>query len=347
MRFLILSITALVLAATLYASNAAAEIVASFDPAAGEFPEAVAPDRFGNVYVSLTGDRGEIRRLNGNGEIEAFFQLEPAPLGSFGILGLATDHYGHVFAAIASFNPATHGVWQIEPDGTGFRIPGTEDILMPNDLDFDRHGNLYVTDTIMGAVWRIGTLQPEGRPVDLWVQDAVLHASGSLNQNVDLGANGIAIEENEVFVAVTEGARVVSIEIQPDGSAAQPEIFAEHPDLLAVDGLDIDHRGQLYGAVVGLRGQGLGRIMRIREDAAPEPVLGPSDGLQFTTNLAFSPRSRGRQEVFVANWDVVAQSFGIEPAPAIHAFRLGPPTIRPEREAPAQCFSTELFNPKR
>ncbi|RFF26308.1 MULTISPECIES: SMP-30/gluconolactonase/LRE family protein [unclassified Wenzhouxiangella] len=325
MRSLLLSITAICLLATIPVSNAGAEIIRSFDPSAGEFPEDVAPDRFGNLYVSITGDRGEIRRLDGQGGASPFFELDPAPLGSFGILGLTTDHYGHVYAAVASFDPATHGVWHIDSDGEGFRIPGSEEILMPNDLDFDRRGNLYATDTIMGAVWRIGPSRPNGRPVELWIHDPMLQASGALNPEVNLGANGIAIDDREVFVAVTEGASVVRIEIQPDGSAGAPEIFAQHPDLFAVDGLDIDHRGRLYGAIVGLRGEGLGRIMRIQPDAAPEPVLGPEDGLQFPTNLAFAKRAAGRQQIYVANWDVVAANLGVEPKPAVHTFHLGPP----------------------
>jgi sugar lactone lactonase YvrE len=343
MRALILSTFAIVVVTI--GSVANASIVESFDPAQGEFPEDVAPDRFGNLYVSLTGDLGEIRRVARDGEIETFSQLDPAPIASFGILGLATDHYGRVFAAVASFDPATHGVWQIDSNGDGSRIAGTENILMPNDLDFDRRGNLYVTDTIMGAVWRIGSDYRSGRSVDLWFQDALLQASGPLNPDVDLGANGIAIDGRDMYVAVTEGARVVHVEIEPDGSAGAAEVFAAHPDLFAVDGLEIDHRGQLYGALVGLRGQGLGRIVRIRSGRAPVPVLGPEDGLQFTTNLAFDPRGVGRRQVYVANWDVVAGDFGIEPAPAIHTFRLGPPRPGDDRIRPPRCFSIESLKP--
>lgn len=333
------------LIAGVFAPRVNAELLQAFDPTNGEFPESVAPDHRGNVYVSLTGSRGEIRRLDREGEMQSFFQLDPAPVESFGILGLATDHYGHVYAAIASFHPATHGVWQIDPDGSGFRIPGSEDILMPNDLDFDRHGNLYVTDTMMGAVWRIGTTQPEGRPVELWIQHDLLLASGPVNPNVDLGANGIAIKGSEVYVAVTEGARVVRIDISPDGSAGTPTVFAQHPDLLLIDGLDFDHRGRLYGAIVALRAQELGRIMHIRHDAAPEPVLGPGDGLQLPTNLAFANTQRGRGKVYVANWDIAADRLGIEPKPALHSFRLEPMQPMPERAAPDQCFRTPRSEP--
>lgn len=322
MKRLIANIVCTLLLAVVLAPRANAELVHAFDPAASEFPESVAPDHRGNVYVSMTGDRGEIRRFTSEGAMEVVFELDPAPVESFGILGLATDPFGRIYAAVASFNPATHGVWRINPDGGGFRIPGSEEIIMPNDLDFDARGNLYVTDTIFGAVWRIGSAGPDGRPVDLWVQDELLVGGGPVNENVDLGANGIAIDRGTAYVAVTERARVVAVDIQPDGTAGTPAVYAEHPDLLSIDGLDIDHLGRVYGAAVALRGQELGRIMRIRPDTAPEPVFGPADGLQLPTNLAFGTVRHGHQEIWIANWDVAAGQFGIDPQPALLKFKL-------------------------
>jgi sugar lactone lactonase YvrE len=301
---------------------ARAELLHAFDPSAGEFPESVVSDRVGNVYASLTGDRGEIRRFTRDGDMTTHFELDPAPVESFGILGLATDGGFRIYAAVASFNPLTHGVWRIGRTGEGFRIPGTEQIRMPNDLVFDRRGFLYVTDTIEGSIWRIGKNNGDGRPVERWVQDPLLMGDGSAERAVPLGANGIALGRHKLFVAVTERAHVVSIDIQRDGSAGAVEIFASHPDLFSVDGLTTDRDGVLYGAIVSLAGEGLGRIMRILPDDAPEAVLGPEDGLQFVTNLDFGSHGPDRDTLYVANWDVIAGEFGLTPEPAIHAFEL-------------------------
>lgn len=317
----IVTFTASILAGILFSTEARAELLHSFDPAAGEFPESVTTDRWGNVYVSLIGAAGEIRRLTRNGEMVPHFMMEPAPPPeSQGILGLASDGGGRVYAAVASFDPRTHGVWRINRSGNGFRIPGTEAITFPNDLVFDRRGFLYVTDTLEGAVWRIGHNNGDGRPVDRWVQDPLLMGDGSLGRASPLGANGIALGHKNLYVAVTEGARVVSVRISRDGSAGPAEVFAEHPDLFTIDGITTDGEGNLYGAVVSLNGTQLGRIMRIEKDAPPESILGPEEGLQMPTNLAFGTRHPNRNTLYVANWDAAAGELGLTPMPALHAF---------------------------
>lgn len=317
----IVTFTASILAGLLFSADARAELLHAFDPAVGEFPESVATDRWGNVYVSLIGETGEIRRLTRGGELVAHFEMDPSPTAeSQGILGLTTDGGGRIYAAIASFDPRTHGVWRINRNGNGFRIPGTEAITFPNDLVFDRRGFLYVTDTLEGAVWRIGHNNGDGRPVERWVQHPLLMGDGSLGRATPLGANGIALRRNNLYVAVTERARVVSIKILPDRSAGNVDIFAEHPDLLTIDGITTDRDGNLYGAIVALNGTALGRIMRIEEDAPPEPILGPEDGLQMPTNLAFGTHHPNHNTLYVANWDAAAGDLELTPMPALHSF---------------------------
>ena len=334
MSRLVTKIVCTLFIAVVLAPRANAEIIHAFDPAIGEFPESVATDRWGDVYVSLIGGAGEIRRFTRDGEMESFFQLDPPPPpDSQGILGLTTDGGGRIYAAVASFDPRTHGVWRIGRTGNGFRIPGTEAIVFPNDLVMDRLGFLYVTDTAQGAVWRIGHNNGFGRPVELWAQDPLLLGDGSAGRPVPLGANGIALGQQNLYVAVTEGARVVSIEIEPGPVRAAGEIsvHVEHPDLFLIDGITTDRDGRLFGAVVSLNGMALGRIMRIEPDAAPQPILGPEDGLQLPTNLTFGTRGRDRNKLYVANWDAAAGELGLTPMPALHAFELE------ARGRPAMC----------
>jgi hypothetical protein len=64
-----------------------------------------------------------------------------------GLLGLAVDASANLYAAVASFNPATHGVWRITRDGSGARLAGSQAMFFPNALAFDERGNLYVTSS--------------------------------------------------------------------------------------------------------------------------------------------------------------------------------------------------------
>ncbi len=313
----------LIFYALVYTPMVGAEELVAFDPGLNEFPESVSADVSGNVYVSLQGSNGEIWRIKPNGKMVTHFQLDPLPPeGSLGILGVLTDGPSQLFAAVASFYPTTHGVWLIKRNGKASRIEGSQNIIAPNDLAFDDDGNIYVTDVILGAVWRISREKKKSFSVELWVKDPLLAGDYSSGQGIPLGANGIAYHDGRIHVAVTERAHVVSFDILNDGSAGPAEIYADHPSLFTIDGITVDHEGTVYGAVVALGGLSLGRVMRIEEGEVPVDILGPADGLQFITSLTFGSHPTDCDYLYVVNWDVVAAGNGLPPKPALHGFVL-------------------------
>ena len=107
-----------------------------------------------------------------------------------------------------------------------------------------------------------------------------------------------------------------------NGSAGPAEIYAAHPSLFTIDGITVDHEGTVYAAVVALGGLSLGRVMRIEEGEVPVDILGPADGLQFITSVAFGSHPTGCNILYVVNWDVVAAGNGFPPKPALHGFVL-------------------------
>jgi len=304
---------------------AVADELVAFDPGLNEFPESVSADVSGNIYVSLRGERGEIRRIKPNGEMVPHFQLSPPPpAGSLGILGVLTDGPDQLFTAVASFHPDTHGVWLVRRNGKANRIEGSQNMIAPNDLVLDDDGNIYVTDLLLGAVWRISrgkgndySVEPEP-----WVVDPLLKGNDSSGQGIPLGANGIAYHDGKIHVAVTERAHIISFDIMEDGSAGPAEVYAAHPGLYLIDGITVDSEGVLYGAVVALGGVSLGRIMRIEQGQAPEIILGPADGLQFATSVTFGSHPTDCNTLYVVNWDLLALVFGLTPKPALHGFVL-------------------------
>ena len=302
---------------------AGAEELITFNPGLNEFPESVSADVSGNVYVSLRGEKGEIRRIKPNGKMVLHFQLDPLPPeGSLGILGVLTDGPDKLFAAVASFHPATHGVWLVKRNGKAHRIEGSQNIFAPNDLTIDDDGNIYVTDVILGAVWRMSPEEYGGYTVQLWVIDPLLAGNGISGQGIPLGANGIAYHDGRIHVAVTERAHIVSFDVLNDGSAGPAEIYAAHPSLFTIDGITVDHEGTVYAAVVALGGVSLGRVMRIEEGQVPVEILGPADGLQFITSLTFGSHPTDCDYLYVVNWDVLAATIWLTPKPALHGFVL-------------------------
>jgi sugar lactone lactonase YvrE len=244
------------------------------------------------------------------------------PEGSLGILGVLTDGPSQLFAAVASFHPATHGVWQIKINGKAHRVEGSEIMIAPDDLVSDEDGNIYVTDLVAGAVWRMSPEGQEGYEVQLWAFDPLLAGNGISGQGIPLGANGIAYHDGRIHVAVTERAHIVSFDVLNDGSAGPAEIYADDLSLYLVDGITVDHEGTVYAAVVAIGGVTLGRVMRIEEGQVPVEILGPADGLQLITSLTFGSHPTDCDYLYVVNWDVLAATIGLTPKPALHGFVL-------------------------
>jgi sugar lactone lactonase YvrE len=302
-----LAVTALLIPSA-PAQAAEIETLVTYDLAAGELPEGVAVDKRGNIFVSLTAPVSEIRKISPSGQQTTLVDLG---LGGFGPLGLAVDARGNVYAAAASFDPATQGVYRISPDGTATRLPGTEAIAFPNGIAFDQRGNLYVADST-GAVWRI----PRGGEAEVWSDDSLLVGDGSAGAGVPIGANGITFRTpKEIVVGNTDLATLVSIPILPDGSAGEAGVIVEDPAILGVDGLTVDARGTIYACVIAQS-----TIVRVGADGI-ETVADADDGIVGASSIAFGQGPRDHRSLYGVNFGV----FSPVPEPSLFRLPVGVP----------------------
>src|SRR4029453_8827570 len=120
-----------------------------------DMPEGIAIDRSGNIFIGnrrLTSNRPnadlrlcEVLRISPDHTVSVLATLDQGARNgpTSGTTGLAVGPRGEVFAALVSFHPATHGVWRIQRDGVAKHLAGSQEILLPNALVFDRAGNLY------------------------------------------------------------------------------------------------------------------------------------------------------------------------------------------------------------
>jgi sugar lactone lactonase YvrE len=221
---------------------------------------------------------GQVRKIGRDGS-ESTLATLIAPTSAPGVLGLAVDAPGNVYAAVSTFDPATSGVYRIARDGSFVRLPGTEAIAFPNGVTFDHRGNLYVTDTILGAVWRLAAA---GGPAELWFQSPLLLGTGDFGFGFPLGANGIAFRQNELVVSNTEGGRLLRIGINPDGSAGAAAVLAEGPALLAADGIAFDVHGNVWVAVIAQS-----TIVSVSPSGTITTVATAADGLDWASSIAF------------------------------------------------------------
>lgn len=226
----------------------------AFDGDAREFTEGVAVDADGNVFASVAPQGRLVRIAAGSNEAEDFGTIDGLREDDFGLLGLTVDANGNVYGGVVSENPDANGVWRFDAEsGDAERVPGTEEIAFANAVIVDGD-TIYVTDTTgpdgEGAVWRV----PEGGDAELWAQGGLLAGNGSFEFGFNLGANGIDVYNDTVYVGVTETAMIAAIPIEGDGSAGEVTTFADLSEaapggeLAAVDGIDIDDDGNVYVA---------------------------------------------------------------------------------------------------
>jgi DNA-binding beta-propeller fold protein YncE len=306
-----------------------AEII--FSLPAGNHPEGIAFDRSGNIYLGNrregTDVTFEILRISPDSDVSTFAVLGTEagadPTGA-GLLGLTTDPPGNVYAALVSSDPALHGVWRISADGSErSRLPGSQQMDFPNALTFDPRGNLYVTDSFEGAIWRF----PGSESGSLWTEHELLEPFPFDPAGIPLpGANGIAFSPpNHLYVANTEKGLIAQVPINlQDGSAGEPTLVAQAFELLTVDGLAVDVTGQIHGVIPAFAVLGISPLVRV--DPATGDTVATVDSsafgeFDFPLSLAFGRGARDHQSVYVANGDLPFLPGG--PGPGITQANVG------------------------
>jgi DNA-binding beta-propeller fold protein YncE len=204
------------------------------------------------------------------------------------------------------------------PDGSVDMITFGSGARVPNALTFDRAGNLYVSDSFQGAIFRIANARTcaPACTVTTLAHDPLLATAGF----PPFGANGIAFDENEsaLFVANTGDDRILKV----DKTSGAVAVFAE--SINGADGVAFDkHSGRLWvaanqadelvaldaatGLVVAKRGDFEG----IRRDGSPKGLLFPAslvivDDEIFVTNLALplTPMEGDEPEESVSRYTV-------------------------------------------
>jgi sugar lactone lactonase YvrE len=304
-RLLIVCALALMLALpSLAAASGHVTWIRTYNPAAGEFPEGIAVDKQGNIFVTMA-PIGQIRKISPQGTETLFYQF---PAGAM-LTGLAVDAPGNVYVGVFAQGADPGGVWRIDRDGeSAARLPGTERIFLPNGLAFDKQGNLYVTDTYVpsslppaGAIWRI----PRRGEAQLWLQDsALLGGLGGVPGYPPLGANGIDFRHNRLYIASTEKGLIAQVPVLPDGSPGALSIVAQGPELIMIDGIALDVHGVIYAALIGQN-----RIVAVNPASGIVTQLaGPADGVDGPASLAFGTGGGERQDLYFTNYAVLSQS---------------------------------------
>lgn len=292
-----------------------------FDPGRLEYPEGVAIDKVGNMYVSLGppgflgGGLGEIWKISPAGTSNMLAEFPGGP----GPAGLAVDAAGNLYFAFID------GVYRYGKFGSLEKLPGSQNIILANGLAFDKQGDLYVTDSIIGAVWRI-PLDGSGE-AQIWFLDELLVGCG----DIPIGANGIAYRQGSFFVANTSLGLILEIPMLADGSpnieqvgivAGDADCDPLNDELFSLDGIAFDVHGDIYAALVIQH-----KLVKIDlEGGSVTTLLTEADGLHNPASVAFGTGKGTRQQLFFTNYAVI-------PGPANS---LGPAILSLDVDVPGQ-----------
>ncbi|MEU6592420.1 hypothetical protein ABZ923_24865 [Streptomyces sp. NPDC046881] len=269
-----------------------ARVLAHFDLAAGQTPENIALDRDGSADVTFAFAR-QVAHVTPEGRTRVRATLpavaHPAtPLvHRAAVTGIARAHDGTLYVGYATGTDAT-GIWRLAPDGGApRRIAALPADGLPNGLALDeRRGVLYAADSVRGTIWRV---PQAGGTATAWATGRALAPLPGPPAH-GLGANGIKVRRDSVWVSNSDRGTLLRIPVGPDGSPGPVETRAD-----ALPGID-DFGFPGYGRSVLAALNSGSKVVLIRPDGTVTDVLTARDGLSNPTSVAV----RGRT-VYVPN----------------------------------------------
>jgi sugar lactone lactonase YvrE len=284
-------------------------------PAGALNPEGIAVEpRSGDVYVTGFNPAGtgpaQIYVFDDDGRFKRTITVSPS---SSALLGL-------------DFHPTTHRLLVID-FGAGNvldvnPITGAASVFMPatagdglNALTFDHAGNVYVSASFTGRVYRTG---PAGGAPIVWAQDPPPPAPQTLKPNgfPPFGANGLQFNSNEsaLFVANTANDTIVRI-ANNGGVAGTPAVFTN--GINGADGLFLDEHDNIWVCanqsdeivVVDKTGKAISKLGDFDglKDGKPVGLLFPASLVRsgdwiFITNLSLDLRPITGQQSIVSQY---------------------------------------------
>lgn len=268
------------------------QVVESYDPEQMQGAENLAVDYKGNIYVSL-GSAIAKRTPDGQQTITKL------SIPGF-IQAIALDVQGRVYVGVLSPTPKpdTEGVWVIPPDGgTPYRVFTLPPGGRLNGLTFDSQGNMYIADPINGLIYKV----PNGSTqATVWLDSPLLKpvpgkfitTPGGFTFPA-LGANGIKVYKDAVWVSNTVQEIITQIPIKSDGSADTPKVRFTN---IMSDDFAFDVAGNLYTAT-----DADNEIVKFSPDGTRTVIAGPQDGILGPSAVAFGRLPGDRNTLYITD----------------------------------------------
>ena len=305
-------------------SNRAAAKIFAVLPDGSTGPEGLTVGTDGNVYVATFGFN-QNGAVSGSGQL-FIFSPEGHLLRHVSISGSSPHLLGLAFhpltGALLVIDFGAGNVLNVNP------ITGASSVFMTvtgssglNALTFDEAGNVYVSDSFQGIIWKTG---PGGGAGAVWVSDPLLTTTGI----PPFGANGVEFNHagNILFVANTGNDTIVQIPVS-NGTPGKPTVFVN--SINGADGIAIDSHDNLWVAanqgdeivVVSPSGKliaKLGDFEGVDDHGLPHGLLFPASpafshngDILYVTNLALDLRVFGLPQAVDSQWCAQVRHFTV------------------------------------
>jgi len=199
-----------------------------------------------------------------------------------------------------------------------------------NGLTFDAAGNVYVSDSFNGVIWKTG---PSGGTPTIWSNDPLLGPGTGLTP--PFGANGIEFNNagTMMYVANTAFHQIIQIPVESGGAAGKASILIT--GINAPDGIAIDRHDNLWICanqedkitVIDTNGKviaKLGDFNGITHDGAVSGLLFPAsprfsnDGnTLYVSNLSLYLPYAGAQAAVDSAWTLEVKRYTVEQIRAV------------------------------
>jgi hypothetical protein len=203
--------------------------IVAFDPARGQLPEGVATD--GNTAYVGMAPIAQIAKVDLTTGAIAPFATLPVPQAGKGFMTGLTVHDGYLYAALVSFAATPQpGIYRVPlaTGGAASLFASSPGMVFPNDAVFDATGELYITDSAAGVIFRAPAA---GGQATAWVTDPLLkgqqNACGpGTGAGFDIGANGLVVDADAIYAANSDKATLVRVPRTASGPGAPAVVGA-------------------------------------------------------------------------------------------------------------------------
>jgi len=249
----------------------------------------VAPD--GTIFLAAnrgldlqTGDKGKVRAQilarAPDGSERVFFEL---PKGATaGVFAFGRDGTMYMVG-----DGSARGVWRFTRDGRGELFAKLPEGAWPNGLDVGPDGKLYVSDSLLGVIWRV---DPASGAIEKAIENDALRRRAFVAQAP--GANGLHFHGCDMFVAVSDTGELLKLPLGTDRKLGSPKVIATG---VPGDDFAIDPQGVLYVTT-----HPYNTVVRIAPDGTRTVVADAGHGVTGATDAAFGVRPGDTDTLYVA-----------------------------------------------